>query len=346
MRRVTLFVSILIFGFSIACSTSEEWSPNKVTKDSNEVLITFGSCAHSYDTLKIFDAINEEESDLWIWLGDIIYGDSHDMSVLKAKYDKQKGKPQYQKLLANTEVIGIWDDHDYGINDGGKFYSKRKESKELLLEFLDVSSNDPVRSHEGAYTDYDIKLRDKLIKVILLDTRYFRDTLDIDTVSLARYIPNPEGDILGEEQWGWLETKLKTDGVDFFILGTGIQLIAEEQGYEKWANFPQARARMFELLKQVNASPVMFISGDRHIAEISKIDIEGVDYPIYDFTASGLTHTWGVPQPEPNMHRVDSLIIAKNYGVLRINWQGNTPSVLMEIKGENGELLLRNSVDF
>jgi alkaline phosphatase D len=346
MTRSNLFFTLIVLIVISACSTPDEWTSTKVNKDSNEVLISFGSCAHSYDTLKIFDAINEEKSDLWIWLGDIMYGDSHDMSVLKAKYDKQKNKPQYQKLLANTEVIGIWDDHDYGINDGGRFYSKREESKELLLDFLDVADNDPVRSHDGAYTDYDIQLKDKLVKVILLDSRYFRDTIYADTMTTARYLPNPEGDILGEAQWTWLEDKLSAENVDFFILGTGIQLIAEEQVYEKWANFPKARNRMFDLLKKVNSSPVMFISGDRHIAEISRIELEGVDYPVYDFTASGLTHTWGVPQPEPNKHRVDSLVIAKNYGLLNLNWDSGKPSVTMEIKGENGELLLRNKIDF
>lgn len=346
MKRLILFVPILALGVIIACSGPEEWTSTKVTKDSNEVILTFGSCAHSYDTLKIFEAINEEESDLWIWLGDIMYGDSHDMSVLKAKYDKQKNKPQYQALLAKTKVIGIWDDHDYGINDGGKYYSKKKESKELLLEFLDVAANDPVRSHKGAYSDYDIKLKDKLIKVILLDARYFRDTIYADTTSMARYLPNPDGDVLGQEQWDWLEAKLNTENVDFFILGTGIQLIAEEQGFEKWANFPKARNRMFELLKKVQSSPVMFISGDRHIAEISKIDLDGIDYPVYDFTASGLTHSWGVAHPEANMHRIDSLVIAKNYGVLRLNWNTGAPTVIMEVKGETGELILSNKVDF
>ena len=33
---------------------------------------------------------------------------------------KMKTKPDYQSFLRRrTKVIGVWDDHDYGVNDGG-----------------------------------------------------------------------------------------------------------------------------------------------------------------------------------------------------------------------------------
>jgi phosphodiesterase/alkaline phosphatase D-like protein len=51
----------------------------------------------------------------------------------------------------------------------------------------------------------------KKVKVINLDTRSFRDTLDrvnyIDSATqkkLNRYLRNPQGDMLGETQWKWL----------------------------------------------------------------------------------------------------------------------------------------------
>ncbi|MEN8247777.1 MAG: alkaline phosphatase D family protein [Bacteroidota bacterium] len=337
--------SILLLGITLSCSKTTETQKTEVNNKS-ELTIAFGSCAHSYDTLKIMDAVVANNPKLWIWLGDIVYGDTHDMAELKEKYDKQKNKPEYQILLNTSKIIGIWDDHDYGVNDAGKFYSKKEESKELLLDFLDVANDDQVRSHSGAYSEHDLSFNDKLVKVILLDTRYFRDTLAPDKESMQRYKPNHEGDILGEDQWLWLEEVLKNSKADFHILGSSIQLIPVEQGFEKWANFPLARQRMFDLLTDINPKPLLVISGDRHIAEISKIDIEGLDYPLYDFTSSGLTHTWGMYRPDSNKYRVDSLIVARNFGLIKLSWDEGNPNAAFEVRGEKNELIQETTIKY
>lgn len=336
--------SILILLFS--CQPELEKGSEPIVQKETQVRIAFGSCAHSYDTLKIFDAINNIEPDIWIWLGDIVYGDTHDMAVLKEKYDKQKSKPEYQRLLAQSKVIGTWDDHDYGVNDAGKFHSMKEESKEELLRFLEVPASDSVRFRDGVYSDYAVRVDDKLIKILMLDTRYFRDTLWADTVTLARHLPNFDGDILGEGQWQWLESQLSINSVDLYIIGSSIQLIAEEQGFEKWANFPAARNRFFNMLKNTGDTPVIIISGDRHMAEMSRIDLEYIPYPLYDLTASGLTHTWGMYREEPNQYRQGELIVSKNFGLLDIKFTDQQPHVDTKVINEEGKVLLKQSLHY
>src|SRR6266576_6390079 len=53
---------------------------------------------------------------------------------------------------------------------------------------------------------------------------------------------------------------------------------------------PQEKQRMLDLLKRTKANGVLFISGDRHWAELSRLDRPG-DYPLYDLTSSALTET-------------------------------------------------------
>ena len=340
--RAKYFFLILVAGI-ISCGQSKK---DKVVDKENSAIIAFGSCAHSYEPVPAFNAIADNNPDIWVWLGDIMYGDSHDMEVLAAKYKRQKEKPSYQRLMSTSEIIGMWDDHDYGVNDGGKNYTKKDDSKELLLDFLDVPENDKMRDHDGIYSDYDFTFGDKTVKFILLDTRYFRDTLDPDMGSTNRYLPNEEGDILGEDQWQWFENVLKSSKADFHIVGSGIQVIAEEQGYEKWANFPKSRDRLFALLSAIKPKPLLIISGDRHIAEISKIDLAGLEYPLYDFTSSGLTHTWGMAWDEPNKYRIDSLIVSKNFGLIKLDWQKANPSVLLEVRNEEDSLLQKINIDY
>ncbi len=327
----------------IICSAVQiTFAQNQITK------IAFGSCSEEETKEQMWSDIVAQSPQLWVWLGDNIYADTHDMKFLRAQYQKQKDNADYQKLIATCPVIGTWDDHDYGINDSGKNYSRKKESKEEMLRFLDVPANDPVRKHEGVYSAHTYGSGSKKVKILLLDTRYFRDTVLKSNDPKKRYQANLTGDILGEAQWTWLENELKNSDAAVHVIGSSIQFVAEDHGYEKWANFPQARKRMIELLGRVKPKNSIIISGDRHIAEISKMKIPGLPYELYDFTSSGLTHTWSDTgmDSEMNSHRVGDLIIQKTFGMLLIDWTGSQPSVKLQVRGYKNALYEEQIVRF
>ena len=81
--------------------------------------IAFGSCSHQDKPQPIWSEVLAADPDLFIFLGDNIYGDSEDAQVLAAKYQKLAAVPGIQRLRESTEIIAIWDDHDYGQNDSG-----------------------------------------------------------------------------------------------------------------------------------------------------------------------------------------------------------------------------------
>ena len=90
--------------------------------------IAFGSCAHQDKSQPIWEPIVATEPDLFVFTGDNIYGDTEDMEVMRAKYQKLGAKPGFLKLRASCPILAVWDDHDYGLNDAGKEYSKKVES--------------------------------------------------------------------------------------------------------------------------------------------------------------------------------------------------------------------------
>jgi alkaline phosphatase D len=278
-----------------------------------------------------------------VWLGDNVYADTYDMQQMAEIYQQQKDNPEYLAFTAQVPVIGIWDDHDYGMNDAGKYYPKKDSSKMLMMDFLEVPEENPRRQRQGAYASYTYDLADKIIKVILLDTRYFRDSLRKSEIKGRRYEPKDTGTILGEQQWLWLADELKNAG-NVNIIGTSIQVLSQEHGWEKWYNFPHERTRLFDLIAESGAPKVFFITGDRHIAEISKMQAKGVDYPLFDVTSSGLTHTWGHAEKEPNRHRVDSLVARLNYGLIKISDQDNDLKVEVDIRGEEDALYLQQQL--
>lgn len=343
------FKTVIAFTSFCLLASCTENRKNKGVAPLNQESFTIGIGSCHKNDLKdssIWNDIVKRNPDLWVWLGDIVYADTEDMSEMKKEYDLLKFDKSYQNLIQSTEVIGIWDDHDYGLNDGGKYFPKKKESKLQLLDFLDVDSSNAVFEHEGIYNTYVYGEGKKKIKIILLDTRYFRDSLERKSNKGNRYFVNETGDILGEDQWQWLEEELTKNEAAVHIIASGYQVLAWEPFFEKWSNFPTARNRLFELLKKTNPNKAILLSGDRHISEIAKMDLEGLDYPLYEFTCSGLTHTWSEEWPEENRYRVSELIIQKNFGLINIEWKNDLPSITFEIRGSNNQLFESYSPKF
>jgi alkaline phosphatase D len=242
----------------------------------------------------MWQVISKNNPDVWVWGGDIVYSDHEfeDMAFLKESYARQKNNPAYKKFSQSTQIIGSWDDHDYGFNDGGIEFSKKKESQKIFLDFMDVASDSPRRKQAGIYYAHDYQVDGYSIKIIVLDTRYFRTGLtdDPDPHPEKRYMPNTYGDrsMLGKVQWQWLQDQLNHSTADFNVISSSIQFLSPYHGFEKWANMPHEVDKLEKLIMSSQAKNVVIITGDRHISEISRKDLAGLDYPLVDFTSSGL----------------------------------------------------------
>jgi alkaline phosphatase D len=322
-------------------------------QSSNQTIIAFGSCDDEERPQEMWKEIIAQKPSLWIWGGDNVYANDGEGSTgLKKRYDKQKSNPDYQQLLKNCAVTGTWDDHDYGTNDGGRFFPRKEENKKPLLDFLGFDKTNPVWSHAGVYNSVTIGSGHQKIKIINLDTRSFRDTTykvyKIDSLTKKQtydFHRNQKGDVLGEEQWHWLEGELKTSETGLFIINSSIQAIAEDHRFEKWANFPLARKRLLNLIASSQKN-VLIISGDRHIAEFSQLEHPDIAYPLVDFTSSGLTHTWSEVWEEKNRHRVGDLVIQKTYGLIKVDWSSGAPKVLLQSRGLKGALYGEQTIRF
>ena len=335
LSRLLAFVLLLLSACQKPAATTQIQGPLTT--------LAFGSCNREDLPQVLWQPIIQNKPQVWVWLGDNIYGDSDSMAVLQRKYNMVLQEPGYQQLQQEAKVIGVWDDHDYGKNDAGKEYEMKEESAQLFWDFIGEPANSPLRRQEGVYSAHTYGPAGKQVKVILLDSRYHRD-------SLARinrvYQTNYTGDILGEEQWHWLEQELRNSTASINIIGNGIQILPEEQIFEKWANFPKARKRLLDLIAASNARGVILLSGDRHIAEISKTTLPGMSYPLYEVTSSGMTHVYSGDVVEPNRYRVGELIKQLNFGILNFHWNDKQVKVEMLIKGEGNKTLLEHTVTY
>jgi alkaline phosphatase D len=296
--------------YAQAVRSGEQAAPASPNDPEVITTIALGSCNRQGAPQDYWPVIAAHRPDAWLWLGDNVYADTDDPRRMQADYATQKSAPQYVAFRERVPLIyGIWDDHDYGRNDGGKEWSMREEAQTLMLDFLDVPADHPARSREGTYQAYQIGP----VKLILLDTRYFRDELYPGVKQGDRYGPNPDGDILGEAQWAWLEEELRDSDAEAHLIASSIQVLHTDNGYEKWANFPLARERLLRLLTETRPVLPLLLSGDRHLGELAIEDMNGER--IVEMTTSGLTHAFTNAEEE-NTRRMGPLVTERNYGLL------------------------------
>ena len=328
-RALAFAVLGLVFAAGTSWSTEAEPALER---------IAFGSCNRDYKPQPLWKPIIACKPDLWIWLGDIVYGRADNLPELARKYRAEKNKPDYVALRQQCRVIGTWDDNDYGVSDGGKENPNKVESQRLLLDFLDEPPDSPRRKQAGVYTSYTFGPPGKRVKIILTDDRYFRDK------------PGANADMLGPDQWQWLEQQLTGSDADVHLIGSGIQVIASEHPYEKWANFPQSRQRLFDQIARTGARNVIFLSGDRHLGEISRFTDPRISQPFYDITSSGMTHhakdnLFHSFTHETNRFRCGQNFVDLNFGVLQFDWNEAAPRVTLQIRDTNNIVRCEQKVD-
>jgi alkaline phosphatase D len=324
----TLFF-ILIFVAQIVLAQN-----NKVVSK-----IAFGSCANQNANQDILLSVLDHQPDLFIYLGDNIYGDTRDMQVLYDKYQVLGNKLEFKMLRNSTEVLATWDDHDYGKNDAGKNYVMKKESKEIFLNFWKEPLDSERYKHEGIYHALTYGIDGKKVQVILLDTRTFRTPLKFryfrpfnkNFKNDYRPTYRKNATFLGKEQWLWLEKQL-LEPADLRIIASSNQFAHEYNGYESWTNMPLEQEKMLKLIASTQANGVVFISGDVHWGEISKLESPST-YPIFDVTSSGLTQTWH--KTENNANRVGEVVPENNFGLIEINWEEKWLVLKIQDKANN-----------
>jgi len=306
--------------------------------------IAFGSCLNETKEQAIWNTIAEEDPDLFLFIGDNVYGDTYSsdprwpdptMPKMRQSYNTLATVPEFANFRAQTPLLTTWDDHDYGANDGGAYYPFKELAEQMYLDAWDVPATDERRRREGIHTSKIIGPEGQRVQIILLDTRYFRTNLQATDKRNApgkeRYVPmeGEFGTMLGEAQWDWLAEELEKPA-DLRLLVSSIQVHADGHGWEAWRTMPAERQKLYDTIKASGAEDVVILSGDRHSGSIYRRD-DVVDYPLYEVTSSSLNlpaSVWRAQSGETRMeegpHRLHPMQFEVNYGLIDVDWAART----------------------
>jgi hypothetical protein len=280
--------------------------------------LSFGSCNRQRLPQTFWETISHSNPSHFFWTGDAVYGKSNSVDGMITAFKNLTDNALYQNFTDNVVIDGVWDDHDYGVNDGGNHAENIPERQLEYLRFLARSNNERnIPSHtqrEGLYHSTDLTLLGAIsLKIIFLDTRSFRDPHWIRSLGEHRfplssliasalrgvystlgYGRDYTGKILGETQWLWLTETLSTTTADVNIVVSSIQVLTTNPIFESWGHFPLEKARLLSLFQSTDPKGLVILSGDVHLGEVSAASYrraDGSEGQWAEVTSSGLTHT-------------------------------------------------------
>ncbi len=327
------------FDYPLTFTTQEVWKYHHAPKDFS---FAFGSGAYINDppfdrkgneyggNYEIYEQIPEKHPDFMIWDGDNTYlrqNEWDSRSAMIYRYTHDWSIPEKQKLFATMPHYAIVDDHDFGPNDSdGSFWNKDTSEEVFNLFWANPTPVSGLKSatYQFNYNDADF---------FLLDNRYYRDPNTLKS-------KDPKT-MLGKEQLDWLKKALVFSKARFKFVVMGGQFLNTARNFETYSNngFDKERQEIIDFIYKEGLKNVIFLTGDRHLTEISLLD-QGKRFPkIWDVTVSPFTsgpNTHG--NQEKNLLRVPgTLIMKRNFAIFNIVGKGKDRHIKIDFYDKKGK---------
>lgn len=319
------------FNYPLQFTTQQHW---QFRRDPPDFTFVAGSCFYVNDTeydrpgtpygaeFEILDHIKQTKPDFMVWLGDNIYlreGDFESRSGIYYRNTHTRSFPGLQSLLSQCPHYAIWDDHDFGPNDSDWTYVLKHHAKDAFRDFW------PSESYGAGGTE---GITNSFVwndcQFFMLDDRWYRT------------VETENGTILGEQQKYWLKEALLYSNSPFKFVCLGGQFLNTAKVYENYSNYEAERNEIIQFIDEYNIKGVVFITGDRHHSEISKL-VTDKGNVIWDVTSSAITSGSG-PHEEPNTLRIPgSMVGMRNFATFRVTGDRKNRKLSVDFKNSKGE---------
>lgn len=281
----------------------------------------FNSIIKPFSSSKIFNSMQCDSADFMLWLGDNLY------YVLQRKNYKAQLKrnvktrlhKKLNQFLNSTQHYAIWDDHDYGSNNSDASFKYKESSLSIFQQFWPNPKND-------SFNYYTFHQQD--CQFFMLDDRYHNE---------------PEKSVLGKTQLSWLKNELLQSKATFKFICIGMQALNPVSSMECLYKSEMEYRELIAFIKQQHITGILFISGDRHHAELMKIEEQDL-YPLYDFTTSPLT-MYPVKLSKKSLEFKNPYKVANtyfpsyNYGKIGISGDSANRKCTIELKDKDGNIV-------
>lgn len=275
----------------------------------------------------IFRSMDSLNPDFMVWMGDNTYlreVDWNSRSGMIHRYTHTRSLPEMQPFLGRTQHYATWDDHDFGPDNSDRSFALRDEATAIFKQFWANPNYGSGGGISGTFEWQDVQF-------FLLDNRSFKmpNNLKADNKSL-----------LGQTQVQWLIEALTVSKAPFKFVVIGGQVLnpVVADWSENYAKYPEEQQQLLEGIRKNNIQGVIFLSGDRHHTELSRMDREG-SYPLYELTVSPLTAgaVGDRSLKEANTYRVEGTYYGlNNFALMEVSGPRQNRTLKISIRKTDG----------
>ena len=293
--------------------------------------IAVASCMDDYWSAKVQvqmwkDLLSFQPNMIFL-IGDNVYADKNipapSMKNFHKRYVETFSKLHLYKTSHLIPILAVWDDHDYGFNNGHKDFIYKSDMQKLFRGFFPLYP-DQKNLISGKGVSFLLKTAGQ--NFFFMDDRSFRSP------------PNPQGRLWGIQQEEWLFQKLKKLQTPSWIINGG-QFFGRHHPYESFEKDFPVNFQKFITRLGTTPSSVFFLSGDRHLTELLKI--EDLPYTSFELTTSAIHAK--VP-PQRGDHDLDPRHIhhfpeKHNYAIIQTQGQSQNLKLNVQVYSQKKSLL-------
>lgn len=237
----------------------------------------------------IWQTAQNAAADYYFFLGDAIYGDPlivHGPDLLWRRFVDGRNTIPFYKWKHLKPVIAVWDDHDFGKNNAGHGYVHKDQNKVTFQSFF---AQEPVEGLLQSGPGIARYFRAFHQNFFFFDNRYFRGL---------------NNGFLGHEQIEWASQIMAGASGPVWIMEGSPFYGRSDKGAD--ASYESAAPAEFSALKHEIKKwnqPAIFIGGDVHYSEVSRIERSELDYSTYELISSCMhSSSKSVYYQNPNVH--------------------------------------------
>ncbi|OJJ18779.1 phosphodiesterase [marine bacterium AO1-C] len=286
----------------------------------------------------IFKTIADQKPDFMVWGGDNTYlreVDWNSRTGIIHRYTHTRSLPELQALWGSVHHYATWDDHDFGPDNSDASFWNKELTTEMFKLFWGNPNYGVAGGISGTFAWNDTQF-------FLMDDRYFRSSSDDK-------LKTPQ--LLGDRQIEWLIEALKYSRANFKFVVVGSQVLnnhdfSKSRWAENYSTYPAEQKKLLKAIKDANIRGVIFLTGDRHHTELSKLT-EGTNYPLYDVTISPFTagSAGERGRKEKNTIRVANTYVGvRNFALMEVTGPRRDRVLTIKVMDNKGKELWQHKI--
>jgi alkaline phosphatase D len=288
-NTISLLVGIVLLVLSPICAKGQS------DTTSRKIRIAFGAGNHPAAGQETWINIAENRPQLFVWAGGLSPNTPKSREDLNRVLLKQSANAYYKTFSKLFPIAGTW---------YWPIPPLHSDSALLMYPiFAEFIQRGPVNT---TYYSKQIGSSGFEVELLFLDTWSF-SMPEVNT-----------SDLLGEDQWNWLENKLSEKGPKIRLLVMGKSLLWQRKGGQTWSDFPGAYQRIMTSISKNSHTPTVILSGSYPCATVMRVKM-GEKY-VYEVQSSGINQMrWKMGAPKDN-NSIRKPFCQRNYALIDINF--------------------------